>query len=43
VRELMQDPFVAELLPFVAELNGMQMSSILTQVRDLTMRPRRSA
>jgi transcriptional regulator with XRE-family HTH domain len=43
VRELMQDPFVAELLPFVAELNGMQMSSILTQVRDLTLRPRRSA
>ncbi len=43
VRELMQDPFVAELLPFVAELNGMQMSSILTQVRDLTVRPRRSA
>jgi transcriptional regulator with XRE-family HTH domain len=43
VRELVQDPFVAEMLPFVAELNGMQMSSILTQVRDMTMRPRRSA
>jgi len=43
VRELMQDPFVAELLPFVTQLNGMQMSSILTQIRDLTLRPRRSA
>ena len=43
IRELMQDPFVAELLPFVTDLNGMQMSSILTQVRDLTMRPRRTA
>jgi transcriptional regulator with XRE-family HTH domain len=43
VRELMQDQFIAELLPFVAQLNGMQMSSILTQVRDLTIRPRRSA
>jgi transcriptional regulator with XRE-family HTH domain len=43
IRELMQDPFVAEMLPFVAELNGMQMSSILTQVRDLTLRPRRTA
>ena len=43
VRELMQDPFVAELMPFLSSLNGMQMSSILTQVRDLTMRPRRSA
>jgi transcriptional regulator with XRE-family HTH domain len=43
VRELMEDQFVAEILPFVAQLNGMQMSSILTQVRDLTVRPRRSA
>jgi len=43
IRELMQDQFIAELLPFVTQLNGMQMSSILTQVRDLTVRPRRSA
>src|SRR6202171_6563391 len=43
VRELMQDPFIAEMLPFVNQLNGMQMSSILTQVRDLTVRPRRTA
>jgi transcriptional regulator with XRE-family HTH domain len=43
VRELMQDQFIAELLPFVAQLNGMQMSSVLAQVRDLTVRPRRSA
>lgn len=43
VRDLMQDQFIAEMLPFVNQLNGMQMSSILTQVRDLTVRPRRSA
>src|SRR6201981_1222656 len=43
IRELVQDPFVAEMLPFLAQLNGMQMSSILTQVRDLTVRPRRTA
>lgn len=43
VRELMQDQFIAEILPFVSQLNGMQMSSILAQVRDLTVRPRRSA
>jgi transcriptional regulator with XRE-family HTH domain len=43
IRELMQDPFIAEMLPFVSQLNGMQMSSVLTQVRDLTVRPRRSA
>jgi transcriptional regulator with XRE-family HTH domain len=43
IRELMQDQFIAELLPFVSQLNGMQMSSVLAQVRDLTVRPRRSA
>src|SRR5262249_2268846 len=37
IRELMQDAFVAEILPFVNQLNGMQMSSILTQVRDITL------
>jgi transcriptional regulator with XRE-family HTH domain len=43
IRDLVQDQFVAEILPFVAQLNGMQMSSILAQVRDLTVRPRRTA
>jgi len=43
IRELVQDQFVAEILPFIAQLNAMQMSSILTQVRDLTVRPRRTA
>jgi transcriptional regulator with XRE-family HTH domain len=43
IRELVQDQFVAEILPFIAQLNGMQMSSILAQVRDLTIRPRRTA
>jgi len=43
VRELMEDQFVAEVMPYLAQLNGMQMSSILAQVRDLTIRPRRSA
>jgi len=43
IRELMEDQFVAEVLPYLSQLNGMQMSSILAQVRDLTVRPRRSA
>ena len=43
ISELMNDPFIAEMLPFISQLNGMQMSSILTQVRDLTIRPRRTA
>lgn len=43
IRELIEDQFIAELLPFVSELNGIQMSSVLAQVRDLTTRPRRGA
>jgi transcriptional regulator with XRE-family HTH domain len=43
VCELIKDQFIAELLPFISQLNGMQMSSVLAQVRDLTLRPRRSA
>jgi len=43
VRELIEDPFVVEVMPYLSQLNGMQMSSILAQVRDLTVRPRRSA
>jgi len=43
ISELVKDQFVAELLPFLSGLNGMQMSSVLTQMRDLTLHPRRSA
>jgi transcriptional regulator with XRE-family HTH domain len=43
IRELAQDQFIAEILPFVAELSPIQMSSIVAQVRDLTLRPRRTA
>jgi transcriptional regulator with XRE-family HTH domain len=41
--EFLRDPFLAEMMPYLSHLNGMQMSSILTQIRDLTTRPRRSA
>src|SRR6516164_350138 len=43
IRELAQDQFIADILPFVGQLNPMQMSSIVAQVRDLTLRPRRTA
>jgi transcriptional regulator with XRE-family HTH domain len=43
VRELLADQFVAELIPYVGKLNGMQWTSVLSQVRDLTVHPRRSA
>src|SRR2546423_11611088 len=41
--ELMGDEVIAELIPFVSKLNGMQWSSVLAQVRDMTVRPRRSS
>src|SRR5438270_11132338 len=40
IGELIKDQFISEMLPFVTQLNGMQMSSILAQVRDLTVSPR---
>jgi transcriptional regulator with XRE-family HTH domain len=43
IRDLSQDQFIAEILPFVAQLSALQMSSIVAQVRDLTTRPRRTA
>ena len=43
LRDLTADPFLAELYPICEKLNGLQLSSILNQVRDLTMRPRRTA
>ena len=41
--ELLADPFVAELLEFTSKLNAMQLSSVLAQVRDMVLHPRRGA
>ena len=43
IEELLTDPFLAELAPFVAKLDAMQRSSFIAQVRDLATRPRRTA
>lgn len=43
IRELLTDDFIAELVPYLCKLNGMQLNSILAQVRDMTIRPRRSS
>ena len=43
IRELLADDFIAEILPFVSQLSGMQLNSVLAQVRDLSVRPRRSS
>ena len=43
IRDLLADDFIAELVPYLSNLNGMQLNSILAQVRDMTIRPRRSS
>ena len=43
IRDLISDEFISQLLPYLSKLDGMQWSSILAQVRDLSLRPRRNA
>jgi len=43
LRDLIKDDFIAELVPYLSKLNGMQWQSVLAQMRDLTTRPRRSS
>jgi transcriptional regulator with XRE-family HTH domain len=43
VRDLLADDFIAQLVPFVVKLDAMQQASVISQVRDLTLRPRRHA
>ena len=43
IRSLMEDNFIAEVVPFLSKLNGMQWQSVMTQMRDLTTRTQRSA
>jgi transcriptional regulator with XRE-family HTH domain len=42
-RDLMKDEFISELVPFLSKLNGMQWQSVLSQMREMTTRPRRTA
>jgi transcriptional regulator with XRE-family HTH domain len=41
--ELMADPFIAEMAVFTKQLDDMQRTSILAQIRDLVSHPRRIA
>jgi hypothetical protein len=43
VRELVKDDFIAELVPFLSKLNGMQWQSVMAQMRDMSTRPRRTS
>lgn len=42
IRELMGDEFIAELIPLIPKLNPIQQTTILNQVRELTVMPRRT-
>jgi len=43
IADLMHDDFICQVMPFLEKLDGMQRSTLLAQVRDLTLHPRRTA
>ncbi len=43
IADLMHDEFIAEVVQYMDKLDSMQRSTLLAQVRDLSIRPRRSA
>jgi transcriptional regulator with XRE-family HTH domain len=43
IADLIQDDFISQVMPFLKQLDGMQRSSLLSQVREMSIRPRRSA
>ncbi|MFB3915724.1 MAG: helix-turn-helix domain-containing protein [Terriglobales bacterium] len=43
ISELLADNFIAELVPYLPQLNGMQWQSVMAQMRDMTLHTRRSA
>ena len=43
IAELMQDEFISQVVGYLDKLDTMQRNSLLSQVRDLSTRPRRSA
>ena len=43
IDDLMSDEVVAQIMPFLAQLDTLQRSTLLAQVRDLSLHPRRSA
>jgi transcriptional regulator with XRE-family HTH domain len=42
IADLMQDDFISQVMPYLKQLDTMQRSSLLSQVRELSVRPRRS-
>jgi transcriptional regulator with XRE-family HTH domain len=43
IADLMQDEFIAEMVPLLGKLDSLQKSTLLAQMRDLSIRPRRTA
>jgi transcriptional regulator with XRE-family HTH domain len=43
IDDLMTDELMAQMMPFLCQLDAMQRSTLLVQVRDLSLHPRRSA
>jgi transcriptional regulator with XRE-family HTH domain len=43
IRQLQGDEFIAELIPYLHKLNSVQWTSILNEIRALTMQTRRTA
>jgi transcriptional regulator with XRE-family HTH domain len=43
INELLGDPFIAEMASFTRQLDAMQRTSVLAQIRDMVAHPRRGA
>jgi transcriptional regulator with XRE-family HTH domain len=43
IDDLLGDPFIAEMAAFTRQLDGMQRTSVLAQIRDMVAHPRRGA
>jgi transcriptional regulator with XRE-family HTH domain len=43
IDDLMRDDFIVQVMPFLEKLDAMQRSTLLAQVRDLSLHPRRTA
>ena len=43
INEMLSDPFIAELATFTKQLDAMQRTSVLAQIRDMVAHPRRGA
>src|SRR5215469_13461048 len=43
IADLMRDDFIAQVMPFLGQLDAMKRSSLLAHIRDMSLHPRRTA